>query len=52
MQCFHELDKKSGWFNFPPNGVLEKLADFLEHGILSGLDLISVKLPFNFWEKI
>lgn len=51
MQCFHELDEQSGWFNFPLNGVLEELTDFLEHGILSGklgLDLISVKLPFNF----
>lgn len=44
MQCLHELDKKSGWFNFSPNGVLEELADSLEHGMLSGksgLDLIS-----------
>ena len=24
MQCLHELDKKSGWFNFSLNGVLEE----------------------------
>ena len=44
MQCLHELDRKSGWFNFSLNGVLEELADSLEHGMLSGkssLDLIS-----------